>query len=343
MDSRELLRIADQMLAFQPEIRVHGVADYQTFLMELSRLRPEVLYYIQGCQCSAFGSSLRFVFTYKNQGFPRQLIYSVQSAEIEDLLRQCVMRYERKLVLVLNKNVNLEWILECFMTRSVSFYPNTKSYSCSTSSFDFLPCMVCEVNFTYRIGTVMLRQMEMDVVSKLSGLRKELFPIPMPDIVKCYIAHNYLACTVTYNDVDHSSPLERSYLQSAYGALIRKQCVCQGFAEAYKRILEAEGIPCDLVSGKVLAEDEWHAWNMIHLDNGRTHCHVDVTWDADHFASKKTYFLKGDDFFAGKRDWKRHYYAACYENTTLLRQAQQFCLTHRQALLKHGLRPEWIN
>lgn len=57
--------------------------------------------------------------------------------------------------------------------------------------------------------------------------------------------------------------------QSAYGALIDGACVCEGYASAYKLLLDAMGIPCEIVSTKS------HAWNIVQVD-GQWY-HVDVT------------------------------------------------------------------
>ena len=96
---------------------------------------------------------------------------------------------------------------------------------------------------------------------------------------KAYIAHNYLAKTVTYWQKIDPNPLEMSYKQSAYGAFINHKCVCQGYAEAYKKLLNSQGIICEVLCGVVKKSGEHHAWNLVSFD-GRKYYHVDVTWDS---------------------------------------------------------------
>lgn len=343
MDTKRIMELEKRILTFQSEIAINNRDNAQEVLRYIISKHPEMVYYLRKCSFSGRGTACLLHMEYMNQSYPTDRIYVIKQCDLEDVLRQSIMNYEKKVVLVLPANANFQWIMQCFMTRSISFYPNTKSYSVSSFEFEDVPFTAYELLFYYHIGTVMLKRMELEVSQKLIQLRHQLFPVEMPDSAKCFIAHNYLACTAEYYDVDKPNPLERSYIQSAYGALIRGKCVCQGFAEAYKRILNDIGIPCDLVSGKILTGDgEWHAWNIVHLNQNRIHCHVDVTWDSNFGYSEKTYFLKSDSFFEGKREWKRHYYTPCSDGDALLREARIFCAFHKKELLKSGFRGQWI-
>ncbi len=349
MDRSQREELGRQLLAFQPEVVVKGKEDPEEVLRQVLALRPQLLYYMKQYRFWRGPFHSRIQVEYRNQGYPWRQIRTPEAGEVEETLRNCVMRYQKKAVLVLPKNVNLRWILQCFMNQTVSFYPNTKSYAMSSCGFPDIPYTVYEIQFEYWLGRVMLRQMEEEVEQAVRQLAARLFPIPMPDSVRCRIAHNYLACTVEYCNEDNGSPLERSSLQSAYGALIRKKCVCQGIAEAYKRLLNQAGVPCDLISGKILdagkdsgSRENWHAWNIVHLNGGRDHCHVDVTWDIGKGFSDKAYFLKSDADLAGQREWKRHYYTPCGDGRALERETQAFCRLHEDQLRRAGLRKEWI-
>lgn len=71
-------------------------------------------------------------------------------------------------------------------------------------------------------------------------------------------------------------------LHSMVGPLTEKKAVCEGFAKAYKYLLDRSGIPCRVVSGTgwdpVNGRQEPHAWNLVCLEGHWTH--VDVTYDA---------------------------------------------------------------
>ena len=65
-----------------------------------------------------------------------------------------------------------------------------------------------------------------------------------------------------------------------YGALIQKRCVCEGYAESFKYIMDAYKIPCILVIGTAQNSSgavENHEWNYVLLDN--KWYAVDVTWN----------------------------------------------------------------
>ncbi len=57
---------------------------------------------------------------------------------------------------------------------------------------------------------------------------------------------------------------------NAYGALINGDCVCEGYAEAYKMLCDYANIPCILVISPT------HEFNMVYMD-GKWY-NVDVTW-----------------------------------------------------------------
>ena len=87
--------------------------------------------------------------------------------------------------------------------------------------------------------------------------------------------HAWMVSNIRY---DYSHYLKNKLPRSAYtvkGALLKKLCVCMGYALAFKKLMKAYHIPCKVVRGK--AGGEGHAWNMVKL-SGKWY-HVDVTWD----------------------------------------------------------------
>lgn len=111
------------------------------------------------------------------------------------------------------------------------------------------------------------------------------------DYDKVYAAHEYVRSRVKY--IDNGSYL----VQTAYGALINKEAVCEGYAKAYKLLLNAMGIECDVV---INAE---HAWNVVKLD-GEWYL-VDVTNDDTN--NGLMYFLLGKDVLMGDNDIARYF------------------------------------
>lgn len=340
-----LYELINEFLAHKEEIVITDCDDPKAAVEKIICKRPELLVYIKSFSWTQTKKTTTVYVKYMNLSHPINKIYFVKENKIEDLLRQTVINYEKKVMVILSNLDNLMWILKCFMTKSMSFYPNLKSYAIKSYNFSdmSIPYIAYEIRFNYRIGIVKLKQMEIEVEKKVKEISERLFPFYMPDSVKCFIAHNYLASTIEYYNIDEGNPLEKSYVQSAYGALIIGKCVCQGYAEAYKRILNYVGIPCDLVSGKILDTDgEWHAWNIVHINKNKVHAHVDVTWDSHNKKVSTEYFGKGDEFFNNKRVWDRFYYCNCSKDNNILGEARCFCVTYRKKLIASGLQREWI-
>lgn len=95
-------------------------------------------------------------------------------------------------------------------------------------------------------------------------------------------------------------------IHNIYGAFANKKVVCEGYARAFKYVLDGLGIENVLVSGTATNSNgstETHAWNYVKL-NGKWYA-VDVTWDDPIVkegsvltdSNKYQYFLKGSDNF----------------------------------------------
>lgn len=59
---------------------------------------------------------------------------------------------------------------------------------------------------------------------------------------------------------------------TAYGALVKGEAVCSGYARAFDELARR----CDLES--IYVSNKRHAWNLVKLDDGSWY-HVDVTWE----------------------------------------------------------------
>ena len=78
------------------------------------------------------------------------------------------------------------------------------------------------------------------------------------------MVHDYLI-----DNVEYDQTLEKPNIRNIYGTLIEKSCVCEGYAEAFKYLLDALDIPCVIVSGTATnsqGETENHAWNYVQLN-----------------------------------------------------------------------------
>lgn len=117
------------------------------------------------------------------------------------------------------------------------------------------------------------------------------------------MVHDYLI-----DNTEYDQTLENDNIYNIYGTLINGSSVCEGYAKAFKYILDEIGIECIFVFGDAIdnaGEAESHAWNYVKMDNNWYA--VDVTWDdpiiigggSSNDTLKYKYFLKGENTFSG--------------------------------------------
>ena len=141
-----------------------------------------------------------------------------------------------------------------------------------------------------------------DSITKVESAKKYLVDkIYNDDVDKIKAVHDYLVNNIDYNGDKESTAY------GIYGALVDRRAVCEGYAKAFKYILDDMGIPCIVVRGIAKnneGESEGHAWNYVKVNN--EWYAVDVTWDDPIITGfgtisderKYKYFLKGaNEFF----------------------------------------------
>lgn len=85
-----------------------------------------------------------------------------------------------------------------------------------------------------------------------------------------------------------------AHIRNVYGALVNGKCVCEGYARAFKLIMDELGIPCLLVQGYAQGTGggfEPHMWNYVNLDG--SWYGVDVTWNDTDGKNGEVYLLRG--------------------------------------------------
>lgn len=116
----------------------------------------------------------------------------------------------------------------------------------------------------------------------------------MTDLEKALVLHDYLVVNCGYNwAVATGKEAADMTVYSAYGALVDRDAVCQGYALAYKLLLSKAGISAITVSSNAMN----HMWNLVSL--GGEWYHVDATWDdpVPNFEGRclHSYFLMSDE------------------------------------------------
>ena len=131
------------------------------------------------------------------------------------------------------------------------------------------------------------------------------------DVDKVLAVHDYLVDNITYaykesKDMENA-PIEGS---SLYGALVKKYAVCQGYAEAYKVLMNYLGVPCETVASEKMN----HVWDYVRI--GGDWFHVDPTYDDPTVRGENpqvvlhSYFLKSDKGLKDHSGWSTNLPAA---------------------------------
>ena len=162
-------------------------------------------------------------------------------------------------------------------------------YESSTFHYDYYTEEVTEVELLYlaEYGPSELAAFEEAVQAALSVLLPD-----MSELQKALVLHDYLTQHIAYDYASYMAGTVPEDSYNAYGALVKGTAVCEGYAKAYKVLLNRLGIDAIVVSSLSMN----HGWNLVKLDGAWYH--VDVTWDdpapdtlgkANH-----TYFLLSD-------------------------------------------------
>lgn len=91
----------------------------------------------------------------------------------------------------------------------------------------------------------------------------------LPPMEKVKALNGYLCDNITY-DIN---------AYTTYDALVNKAARCQGYSNAFERIMDAAGVPTDSVGGIVISEGApvSHSWNRCLIDG--QYYYVDVCWN----------------------------------------------------------------
>lgn len=130
----------------------------------------------------------------------------------------------------------------------------------------------------------------------------------MTDYEKEVALHDYLIANCAYGYLEGEKE-EASY--TAYGALVERMAVCNGYAQAMELLLKCCDINAYMIVGT--ADGVAHAWNLVELDGNWYH--LDATWN-DPVPDTRgnvihTYFNVSDAVMAESHTWKQEVYPAC--------------------------------
>jgi hypothetical protein len=165
--------------------------------------------------------------------------------------------------------------------------------------------MYIQLCFEYDYLQAETERLSGEIKEKIVEFMCEYIEPKMTPLAKQLAVHKYLQSVVTPQqaDIDRDS-------HSVIGALLRRSCVCEGFAKAHKLLCDYLRIASIVVSGH--AKGEAHAWNITRI-NGVT-AHTDVTWDTGLGIGSYDYFNLCDADMAADHSFDADLYPKCAPN-----------------------------
>ena len=337
-------KLKSALRSFLPVFEINEVGDVRALLDGVLRsdadIAANVRYVSWKTRVSPAHTSMSITYFAKTH-YAVSVVYT--ASQLEDELHACCRELVEKKVLLVRDTLDGNKIISDYVDVFGSFYPGVKNFSRTwTKGLPIKGFYRLELNIIYRASVAELSYLDICVKRELAKLKRKLFLPDMPPVVKAYVAHNYLAKEVRYSEAREDDPMSKIYVQCAYGALVRKRCVCQGYAEAYKLLLNDQGVPCEVVTGVVKGSTGRHAWNMISTD-GKNFYHVDVTWDSlDDGGKRDKYFALRDDELKSLRTWnkKRWLKSGCDD---LLAQARAIVTAERRSYAARGVPLKYLD
>lgn len=109
--------------------------------------------------------------------------------------------------------------------------------------------------------------------TKADSIIKKIIRKSMGPKERLKAIHDYLVRYCVYDEYAPGKGYDDSY--TAYGCLVRRRAVCQGYAAAFNLLALKAGVCSITVAGE--AGGGSHAWNYVRI--GSTYRYVDATWD----------------------------------------------------------------
>ncbi|MCT4595193.1 MAG: hypothetical protein N4A57_13125 [Anaeromicrobium sp.] len=135
----------------------------------------------------------------------------------------------------------------------------------------------------------------------------EIIREDMTDFEKIIAVHDYIINNTRYDYEGFKSGKIPHWEHTAYGPLVKKVGVCDGYSKAFMLILKKLGMECISVKG------DNHAWTMVKLED--KYYHVDLTFDDPYYEKMDMlsydYFFIDDGEMEKDHQWNREIYPKC--------------------------------
>lgn len=172
---------------------------------------------------------------------------------------------------------------------------------------------------TARVSTVTMRLKYADnyqpyqaqTLTILHQLINKTMTKQLKDFEREWLLYDKVAKRTSYSKqvVDGKAPAMTHTVQ---GTIIDQVAVCDGYAKTLMYLLNAVGVPTQLVYGSAVdngGATQAHAWNLVKIQG--QYYHVDPTWgdlDEQQMGMFYDYFNETDDYMARTHIWQRKDY-----------------------------------
>jgi transglutaminase/protease-like cytokinesis protein 3 len=167
----------------------------------------------------------------------------------------------------------------------------------------------------YRPGSLTAAQIKSRMTkadTKADAILEQIIKAGMTKKQKLQAIHNYLVRHCVYDEGVKKNGYDNAY--TAYGCLVEKSAVCQGYAAAFNLLATKVGVSSIAVSGS--AGGGSHGWNYVKV--GNTYRYVDVTWDdplpdrGSKAKVRQNYFYVTQSTLAADHTWDKTDFAKKY-------------------------------
>lgn len=133
----------------------------------------------------------------------------------------------------------------------------------------------------------------------------EIITDTQSDQEKIKAIHDYLSSHIRYAEANEDGLFDY-HTHTAYGAFIDGLAVCDGYAEAFKYLLDKVNINNVLIFGEGESSGDLvgavnHAWNLIQVDG--VYYHYDLTWNDLESSISYQYYQKDSLYFSETHGW----------------------------------------
>lgn len=257
-----------------------------------------------------------FRYYYNQLDYPARIIYSALEKNIDNLkLENFKINFNKTFNNLLNKTDGEKTLNSSFQSAlDAFFYDHPELFYLDMSKMTLITeCTTLGKIKTYKVH-IAPRNNDNYLRSSFNSESQVDAAITQVNTLKNAIIQNTTGNNyeqiLTIHDtlidlMQYDQTLSRPNTHNIYGALIEKQAVCEGYAKAFKYILDSLDIQCILVSGTATnssGQTESHMWNYVHLNNNWYG--LDLTWDDPIIVGgltkniiKHDYFCKGSSKF----------------------------------------------